>query len=330
MEGTTFILQPNKCWCGSDSDDTDALCLSDRYGLSLTTVACMRCGTLRFREYISESDLDRFYRFSYQSLYGRKDEARRSSDAVLTANHILSFAPRIVDKNPKQIRFLEVGGGSLHLGRELAKHMNQVCVCEPSVEYSHRELPENLEFVNLTVDELVDVHNNSYDIICLVHVLEHLDNPLDTLTKLKSLLSPGGIILFYVPDIWKALSSDQRLHANRALGYIHIAHKWNFCDYSMTIMGQRTDMRCIRACLPDRGSIKEAIYILNAPDRYEQVITGPRSITYNDTGLLKRVLRAQIRSSAFRRLLKNAFRCVTFGNKVNLRGKIRLQNAPKY
>lgn len=51
----------------------------------------------------------------------------------------------------------------------------------------------------LKVYKSIDEFNIKFDIICLWHVFEHLDNPIGLLTQIKKFLKPDGIILIEVP-----------------------------------------------------------------------------------------------------------------------------------
>ena len=52
---------------------------------------------------------------------------------------------------------------------------------------------------NLKVYKSINEFNIKFDIICLWHVFEHLDNPLGLLAQIKNFLKPNGIILIEVP-----------------------------------------------------------------------------------------------------------------------------------
>ena len=47
----------------------------------------------------------------------------------------------------------------------------------------------------------LDLPQNYYDVITIYHVIEHLLSPVDTLVKMKELLSPNGIVFIETPNI---------------------------------------------------------------------------------------------------------------------------------
>lgn len=52
-----------------------------------------------------------------------------------------------------------------------------------------------IEFAN----DLTALAGQTFDVVLCHHVLEHLQNPFETLQQLKQLLAPGGRLLLYVP-----------------------------------------------------------------------------------------------------------------------------------
>ncbi|MDF1761462.1 MAG: methyltransferase domain-containing protein [Coxiellaceae bacterium] len=62
---------------------------------------------------------------------------------------------------------------------------------------------EQFTAIESTIDEsLVQLENQSFDLIMIVSVLEHLVNPVDVLRKCFNLLKPGGVLLINVPT-WR-------------------------------------------------------------------------------------------------------------------------------
>ena len=64
-----------------------------------------------------------------------------------------------------------------------------------------------------------DIDENNFDLITIVHVLEHLDKPIENILKLKSILSENGVIYAEVPNLY-------------GLPMMNEAHKISFSEYS--------------------------------------------------------------------------------------------------
>ena len=72
---------------------------------------------------------------------------------------------------------------------------------------------ESLKELGHDVRELVkEIHNESFDVVTMFHVFEHIDNPLDILHDIKGVMSPGGKLIIEVPHaedfLLKLISSD--------------------------------------------------------------------------------------------------------------------------
>ena len=68
-----------------------------------------------------------------------------------------------------------------------------------------------------------DVSENNFDLITIVHVLEHLDKPIENILKLKSILSENGVIYAEVPNLY-------------GLPMMNEAHKISFSEFSFIKM----------------------------------------------------------------------------------------------
>ena len=104
---------------------------------------------------------------------------------------------------------LEVGAGIGGLTKAFADKINfKKWTCIEPEEQNFFRLKENI--LNLSNNDLfcyenIDINNflqnsESYDVIILADVLEHIQNDKDTLMNLYNHLSPGGKIIIFVPS----------------------------------------------------------------------------------------------------------------------------------
>ncbi|MBF0421552.1 MAG: class I SAM-dependent methyltransferase [Magnetococcales bacterium] len=100
-------------------------------------------------------------------------------------------------------RFLEVGGGSLLLARELAAFFQSGTVLEPApaAEKLWQELPQEirnrLELRSDTLEQFQDLHG--FDGIICCEVLEHVPDDQAFIHRLYALLKPQGQLILSVP-----------------------------------------------------------------------------------------------------------------------------------
>lgn len=73
------------------------------------------------------------------------------------------------------------------------------------IEYSKSHI-QNLATKNISVLQLSDIKNKSFDLITMFDVLEHLENPYDYLCHISKFLKRNGILVIVVPDMGKWLA----------------------------------------------------------------------------------------------------------------------------
>ena len=61
---------------------------------------------------------------------------------------------------------------------------------------------QNIIIINKNVENGIPFPNNEMDVIILLAVLEHLNNPVFILREIERVLKPGGRLLMTVPSIW--------------------------------------------------------------------------------------------------------------------------------
>lgn len=105
-------------------------------------------------------------------------------------------------------RMLDVGcGGGAFLQRMRAAGWNVVGT-EPDDNAAARQAPERGFPIYGSLAELIQAGEGGFDVIVLSHVIEHLPDPVHTLTTLRGLLAMGGRLVLTTPN---ALSLGSRI-----------------------------------------------------------------------------------------------------------------------
>jgi 2-polyprenyl-3-methyl-5-hydroxy-6-metoxy-1,4-benzoquinol methylase len=84
---------------------------------------------------------------------------------------------------------------------------------------------ENASNRNIKVYNTLDSINQTYDVITLFHVLEHVDDYMETLNELKGRLNPNGILVIAVPNY---KSYDATFYKEKWAGWDVPRHLWHF------------------------------------------------------------------------------------------------------
>ncbi len=100
---------------------------------------------------------------------------------------------------------LELGAGVGTFTRYLAREDRSVLAVEPDstlvqeLEAACAQMP-HATWVNATSSNLVDSHTGGFDSAVLINVLEHIDDDVTELSRLRSMVRPGGYVLLWVPS----------------------------------------------------------------------------------------------------------------------------------
>jgi 2-polyprenyl-3-methyl-5-hydroxy-6-metoxy-1,4-benzoquinol methylase len=93
---------------------------------------------------------------------------------------------------------------------------------------------------SLTVHESLETITTKFDVITLWHVLEHVHDLNGTLTKLRTLLNPGGTIFIAVPNHG---SPDAQHYGEHWAGYDVPRHLWHFVKEPMAKLISRHQLK---------------------------------------------------------------------------------------
>lgn len=110
----------------------------------------------------------------------------------------LSFYARLAARlAPAGSRVLEYGSGEGHLSRRLAaRYRSSAYDLSP---YARATTARNAPHTRIVGDPEA-IAPGSFDVICCLHVLEHIPVPGDTLGDFARWLRPGGRLMYVVPN----------------------------------------------------------------------------------------------------------------------------------
>lgn len=96
--------------------------------------------------------------------------------------------------------FLEIGPALGIMTEKLINEIENYAICEGSTFFADqlKEKFPKIAIYNCLIEEMAE--ENKYDLILLGHVLEHVDNPIEVLKKIKKLLTKNGKLITVVPN----------------------------------------------------------------------------------------------------------------------------------
>lgn len=228
-------LKPARC-CLCPIEDAEPLGVGEdfEYRTSPDTflaVRCRKCGTVYLDLRPLASELARIYPPSYHAFdfssqrFGLAYRVRRR----LEAHRLLRFCRGL----PPQTRVLDVGCGDgfhLKLLREFGPPGWTIEGVDPSNRAVRAAAATGFRVHQGRIEDL-DLPESSFDLALLIATIEHVDDPVGVLSRVRSLLRPGGRLVLTTDN---ALSWSFHLFNRRHWGGYHFPrHFYLFSSESL-------------------------------------------------------------------------------------------------
>jgi len=184
--------------CGKDK--TKLLYVVDSFHI----VRCSNCGLIYVNPRLSSDELKRIYDSQDYYRSGYPNYLSKKKFIFWESKKILEKIERL--RKQKGERILDIGcsfGFFLDSARELGWDTYGVEISKYASDFARKEL--HLNVTTGTINDL-SYSNNSFDVITMWDVIEHLYNPVSSLKKIRDLLKPDGILALATPNIGSPLS----------------------------------------------------------------------------------------------------------------------------
>ncbi|MBF2707275.1 class I SAM-dependent methyltransferase [Flavobacterium soyangense] len=137
---------------------------------------------------------------------------------------------------PNKGKILDIGAGT---GEFLSVAKNdgwQIIGVEPSARAKSIAMNKGISFVEQTSE----LKNNSFDIISMWHVLEHVPDLDKQIKELKRLLKPTGTLIIAVPNF---KSFDAKHYGKFWAAYDVPIHFWHFSKTAIKLLFEKEEMK---------------------------------------------------------------------------------------
>ena len=163
------------------------------------------------------------YRKFHKPVLGKTTNARQLFDLNVKFQH-----DRISLLKPflnKKMKLLELGCSAGQFLHSVKPYVGQI--------YGYDLDKKALRFARRHVGCIEwDERKKGFDVICMFQVMEHVQEPLKYLEKIKQCLDPNGIVMVEVPNLKDSLIAAYDL-PNHFQFYFHKAHLWYFTETSL-------------------------------------------------------------------------------------------------
>lgn len=162
--------------------------------------SCSFCGTINLANRPGDDELTKLYEKEY---YNKRFTNTQSLDPSVENFLVYNAEKRLqlLQKETENGKLLEIGSG---YGQFIWIAQNAGFECEgielgiEAADYAKNKY--NLKISNNPLTEN-SYEKNSFDIIVMFHVFEHLTNPKEIMENCLKFLKPGGKLIIEIPDI---------------------------------------------------------------------------------------------------------------------------------
>jgi 2-polyprenyl-3-methyl-5-hydroxy-6-metoxy-1,4-benzoquinol methylase len=242
-------------------------------------VQCESCSFTLTNPQPPQTDIGRYYQSDEYISHTNKASSLIDRIYLYARNYTLKWKLGLIDHATEsdpaktQKRLLDFGCGTGAFIQYCRQNDWTVSGVEPSSQarqLAQRDNPNVFESLNQCTE-------NTYDIITLWHVLEHVPNLDITLQQLKEKLSVNGTMFIAVPNY---KSWDGNHYNSYWAGYDVPRHLWHFSQSTMTLLLQKNNLNLV-ATIPMK---LDAFYICLLSEKYK---TGKMSIASMAVAFMK-------------------------------------------
>ncbi len=175
----------------------------ESFGFPIRYYQCQSCGLVQQNPLESQAADPAFYAETYRKVYQASAEPTPKDLAIQKkrADHLLAFLRQAGRRQVKTM--LDVGcSAGVWLNHAKTAYNCQINGVEPGEAYRQFAQKNGVK-VFASIDEMFAAQTGGYDLISLLHVLEHLVDPLAVLKKLRQVcLHDDGALLLEVPNFY--------------------------------------------------------------------------------------------------------------------------------
>lgn len=162
---------------------------------------CRRCGLVYQSPRMDEIELDQFYAHEYR-IQRQETEDPIEKDLLMQDARARTVLGMVQPHLSAVTRHLDIGSSSGALLHRFREQYGCVSIgVEPGDAYRRFSQSQGLR-VFPSLDTLAEADEDPFDLVSMLHVLEHVVDPVHTLRSLReSRMRPGGYLLLEVPNL---------------------------------------------------------------------------------------------------------------------------------
>lgn len=233
IEANSFDLsffEENSCeLCGSSN--LKKLEIENREGFDVRYAICTQCSLVFASRYMDNTSLTDFYQKHYSEMYPSHNltEAKRKklTKRLQTISRLFSERPSIMDYG--------CGDGAI------LDSLNEDCSVCLGLDYVEAPIVTKSGSKIIPISHLEKV-SHKFDVALMSQVLEHLQDPLQTLIDISHCLKKGGLLIVEVPGLYSfsSVKSEKSFKDQ-----FKLCHKTYFTKETLSLMLKQAGFRVV-------------------------------------------------------------------------------------
>lgn len=204
---------------------------------------CDNC-TARFTQHVpSIEQIGKYYKSANYVSHSDTKQGFVNRLYHAVRNYTLSSKKQLIQKysSVKKGMLLDVGAGTGVFAKYMQQHGWQVTALEPD-ETARKNAQKNHGILLRPSDEIFNLATNSFDVITLWHVLEHVHQLHEYINTFYKLLKQNGTLIIALPNY---TSLDAQHYKQYWAAYDVPRHLYHFSPKSMKILTQQHGFKII-------------------------------------------------------------------------------------
>lgn len=181
------------------------------------------------------------YEKSYNSNLLKANSLQKLHDTrLLTLQNTINKLKKMYNFKSKNV--LEIGPGNSPVYNLINNNIKSFYICEENLKYKNyiKKKYDNIKIL----DKLDNTNNIKFDCIIMIHVFEHISQPLNFLNEVYNLLNKKGSLLIVVPNLDDIYSNELNKKTKKKYYkfMFHVAHKFYYTLKSLKELIKKTKL----------------------------------------------------------------------------------------
>ena len=213
-------------------------------GEDFTLFQCSHCEFVFTQAHPGKEDISPYYKSEDYVSHSNTRQGIVNTLYHFSRGYMLGRKKKLIQRltHKKTGNILDIGSGTGFFLNHMKEHGWDVIGIEPSEE--SRKFCRD-EFALETKDEksLFALPENSFDVITLWHVLEHVQDMDEYMIKISSILREDGILLIALPNL---NSTDAVFYKDKWAAYDVPRHLWHFSPFSFKKLATKYQFQLLK------------------------------------------------------------------------------------